>query len=355
MTTFFAHYRQADSYRTQTSKLDQEYDDGRFKREELEYRLGDKDRLYLSKRLTYEVYQEQCEKMIKHPDQYVESKLSIEKFQQEIKQFEKELPKLQFIIDTIKARLNYFEQRKEEIEQMKRHLKQLDSEVQTALENKILKENELNRVERCLHLMKQIHRFRSSNDLVQKIYYDIPVKSKNNKKDQNGNIVEEDELSKALRLISQSIGRDWNRLYWQLPFYPCRGNEEKSNDIKHIDHKYHRGDVYHHQAIDCLTKWRRYHTRAKMDDILIALAKIRRYDLVQVIQKRILKQKRQLDYDVEDIDPRKKEIEDLNKKLNKLFEKIKNGQIQTHETYVYSSLGCGTVDPVRKYHGLSTH
>ncbi|CAF4534616.1 unnamed protein product, partial [Didymodactylos carnosus] len=145
----------ADSYRTQTSKLDQEYDDGRFKREELEYRLGDKDRLYLSKRLTYEVYQEQCEKMIKHPDQYVESKLSIEKFQQEIKQFEKELPKLQQVINTIKSRLNHFEEQKQVIEQMRIHLKELDAEVQLALEDKILKENEFTRIEKSLHLMKQ--------------------------------------------------------------------------------------------------------------------------------------------------------------------------------------------------------
>ncbi|CAF1615559.1 unnamed protein product, partial [Didymodactylos carnosus] len=163
------------------------------------------------------------------------------------------------------------------------------------------------------------------------------------------------DVSKALRLVSKHIGRDWNRLYWQLPFYPPRGNEEKSNDIKHIDHKYHRGDVFHDQAIDCLTKWRRYHTRSKVEDIVTALSKIRRYDLVQLIDKRILKPRRQVYDDVEEIDPRKKEIDDLNKKLNKLFDKIKTGQIQTYETYVYSSIGLDKVNPVRKFHGLSSH
>jgi hypothetical protein len=47
-----------------------------------------------------------------------------------------------------------------------------------------------------------------------------------------------------MRLASKYIGRDWSRLYWQLPFYPARGNEEISKDINQIDDKYHRGDVY---------------------------------------------------------------------------------------------------------------
>jgi hypothetical protein len=54
-----------------------------------------------------------------------------------------------------------------------------------------------------------------------------------------------DDLAKAMRLIAKYIGRDWNRLYWQLPYYPSRGKEEVSRDINHIDDKYHRGDVFH--------------------------------------------------------------------------------------------------------------
>lgn len=53
-----------------------------------------------------------------------------------------------------------------------------------------------------------------------------------------------DDLSRAFRIISKSIGRDWTRLYWHLSFYPIRGQEELSKDIKNIDEKYQRGDVY---------------------------------------------------------------------------------------------------------------
>lgn len=48
-----------------------------------------------------------------------------------------------------------------------------------------------------------------------------------------------------MRLTAKHIGRDWNRLYRQLPFYPTRGREEISKDIMHIDDKYHRGDVFY--------------------------------------------------------------------------------------------------------------
>jgi hypothetical protein len=53
-----------------------------------------------------------------------------------------------------------------------------------------------------------------------------------------------DDLSRAIRIISKSIGRDWNRLYWQLPFHPTRGQEELSKDIQHINEKYQRGHVF---------------------------------------------------------------------------------------------------------------
>ena len=39
----------------------------------------------------------------------------------------------------------------------------------------------------------------------------------------------------------------------------------------------------------------------------------------------------------EETDPRKKEIEDLNQKLNKLFDKLRSEAIVTCDTYVYST------------------
>lgn len=96
-----------------------------------------------------------------------------------------------------------------------------------------------------------------------------------------------------------------------------------------------------------MNKWRRFHTRAKVDDLIHGLQQIRRFDIIQLIERRILKPKRLLNVDQEEIDPRKKEIEDLNRKLNRLFDKIRTGAITTHDTYVYSTIGLDPLRPVR--------
>lgn len=107
--------------------------------------------------------------------------------------------------------------------------------------------------------------------------------------------------------------------------------------------------------MEALSKWRRFHTRAKLNDLLQALKTIRRFDVVQMIERRILKTKQLTTEVVEEIDPRKKEIEDLNRKLNRLFDKIRTGVITTHDTYVYSTIGLDPLKPVRKHRPLVVH
>jgi Fe-S cluster assembly ATPase SufC len=104
-----------------------------------------------------------------------------------------------------------------------------------------------------------------------------------------------------------------------------------------------------------LNKWRRFHTRAKIDDLIHALRNIRRFDIIQLIERRVLKPKISLDDDHEEVDQRKKEIEDLNRKLNRLFDKIRTGVIITHDTYVYSTIGLDPLKPVRKHRPLVMH
>ncbi|CAF0991246.1 unnamed protein product [Rotaria sp. Silwood1] len=342
----------AESFRTQLNKTEQENEINTKKLEELEERLDSKERDYLSKRLTYEVYEDQLKKMLKEVEDQndsIDNHLSIERFQQEVKQFSKELPKLKTQMDALHGRIEFLKQRKQELITMRAEYKKLKHAVQLALEDKILKENEFNRVTNCRQVIRKIYRCRSTDDLPQKIFYALPVKSKLSGEDDN------DDLSKAIRLISKYIGRDWSRLYWQLPFYPLRGKEEVSKDINYIDDKYHRGDVFRDQATDALNKWRRFHTRAKLDDLIHALQNINRFDVIQIIDRHILKPKRLLNEEHEEIDPRKKEIEDLNRKLNRLFEKIHTGVITTHDTYVYSTIGLDPLQPVRKHRPLVMH
>ncbi|CAF1240182.1 unnamed protein product [Adineta steineri] len=341
-----------DAFQLQLNKTEQENDINTKKLEELEERLDVKEREYLSKRLTCEVYEDQLKKMLQQAEESndgVDNRLSIERFQQEIKQFSRELPKLKSQMETVKGRIDFFKQRKQELATMRTENKRLQQEVQAALEEKILKENEFNRVISCRDIMRNIFRCRSTNDLPQKIFYSLPLRSKRVGETNN------DDLAKAMRLASNNIGRDWTRLYWELPFYPARGQEEISKDIEYIDDKYHRGDVFQAQATDALNKWRRLHTRAVLDDLVQALRKARRLDIVHTIERRILKPKHSITDIHEDIDPRKKEIDDLNRKLNHLFDKIKSGSIVTHETYAYSTIGIAPLRPVRRHRPLVKH
>ncbi len=104
-----------------------------------------------------------------------------------------------------------------------------------------------------------------------------------------------------------------------------------------------------------MNKWRRFHTRAKLDDLIQSLRSIRRFDIIQIIERRVIKPKQSVNEEHEEIDPRKKEIEDLNRKLNRLFEKIRTGVITTHDTYVYSTIGLDPLKPVRKHRPLVMH
>ena len=76
--------------------------------------------------------------------------------------------------------------------------------------------------------------------------------------------------------------------------------------------------------MDALNKWRRVHTRAKIDDLIYGLEQIRRFDIVQSIEDNVIKPTRMLNIDQEEINIEKKEIEELNEKLIRFFDKIRN-------------------------------
>jgi CTP:phosphocholine cytidylyltransferase-like protein len=115
------------------------------------------------------------------------NQLSIERFQLEIKQFSKELPKLKSQMDALQGRIEFFKQRKQELITMREEYKKLEHEVQLALEEKILKENEFHRVVNCRETMRNIYKCRSSNDLAQKIFYALPMKVKHAGEKNEGN------------------------------------------------------------------------------------------------------------------------------------------------------------------------
>jgi len=180
----------AESHHFQLNKLEQENEINEKKNEEFETRLHLKEREYVSKRLTYEVYEEQLNKLLKQSDETennIDNHLIIERFQQDLKQFSKELIKLKSQSDAIQTRLHYFQQRKQELNEMRNENKKLDQEIKIALEDKILKENYFNRIKNCRDIIRNIYKCRTTNDLPQKIFYDLPVKIKDNEEGEKQN------------------------------------------------------------------------------------------------------------------------------------------------------------------------
>ena len=175
-------------------KAEQENEINQKKFDELEDRMNNKEREYLSKRLTNEVYEDQLKKMLEEAEQNLDgfdNHLSIERFQQEIRQFHKDLPKLKSQIDAIQTRMNFFKAKKQELIEMRTELKRLEHECQLAFEEKLLKENEFQRVAHAREILRTINKCRSANDLPVKIFYSLPIHPKNSPEHENGKKTEQ--------------------------------------------------------------------------------------------------------------------------------------------------------------------
>lgn len=80
-----------------------------------------------------------------------------------------------------------------------------------------------------------------------------------------------------------------------------------------------------------LLKWDRFHSRAKIEDLKLALESIGRNDIVKEIERNLNKENESKGRDAKkssdlEQDSRKREVEILHQRLVKYLEKIKNGQ-----------------------------
>lgn len=91
-------------------------------------------------------------------------------------------------------------------------------------------------------------------------------------------------MTKSIGVVCREIDQDWMLLYRNLPFHPKRGSETIEKDIASVNVESARGPK-EGRAMEALTRWRRHHTRAKLDDLLHALKKIKRPDIVAEIDR----------------------------------------------------------------------
>ena len=95
-----------------------------------------------------------------------------------------------------------------------------------------------------------------------------------------------DIFDKACAIVANHINKDWPRLYRVLPFHPPRGLSTIDKDIYDLTTRESRGGKQHlaRMAID---RWRRNHTRAKVDDLAVALGVIQRSDVVEHMNAKV--------------------------------------------------------------------
>jgi hypothetical protein len=185
------------SRRFQLNKLEQEKEIKERKHQEFETCFHLKEREYSSKYLTYEVYVRDFHKLLRQSDDVKTHPLLIKRFQNDIKQFSEELPKLKSQVNTVQGRVDYFQQRKQQLIEMHNDNKKLDHVIQLALEERIRKENHFNRVAKCRDILRNIYKCRKSNDLIKKIFYDLPIRTKLNGKNENGKSEEKNCMIKT--------------------------------------------------------------------------------------------------------------------------------------------------------------
>ena len=101
-----------------------------------------------------------------------------------------------------------------------------------------------------------------------------------------------DDLEAAIRVTSQEIEHDWPKLYRMLPFKPPRGRANIEIDICDIIKEQYRSNAQVH-ANEALTRWRRLHSYATLDELKHTLVAMNKSDVVQRIEHYLSSQQEQ--------------------------------------------------------------
>ena len=90
-------------------------------------------------------------------------------------------------------------------------------------------------------------------------------------------------LDKACERVIRHIDEDWMQLYRNLPFFPKRGAHVIESDIASIATEGARGPKADVIRV-ALNRWRRHHTRARVDDLKQGLKAIKRSDILKEVE-----------------------------------------------------------------------
>ncbi|CAG2251976.1 unnamed protein product [Mytilus edulis] len=206
----------------------------------------------------------------------------------ELESLKTKQPGLERKADDIKRKLEFLRFRRELKHKREEQLKEITADYTAADKELRKREKENERLQNAVLKLREIHRYKTSPEVLKKLFYNMPLSHSKNKKGKRKGTL--DKLEKACRVVAQSIEKEWVPLYRMLPFHPPRGEENLRVDIDDIITNFMR-ENQEVQAKQALLRWRRVHTRATLEDLTNTLMYMKRRDIVEKIGEEIAKKK----------------------------------------------------------------
>lgn len=296
----------------------------------------------------------------------LECRAMLERLQADLVKLELEIPKLNATIDknTFKNKQMIMEEKYKHYDALRAAFVNMENQLNYLYEEKKVKQNELDILENCHLKLKTIIMYKESSETLNKIFFDLPLPATKFALTDNKAIellkmnieLDDEELKKkiviskddqfviAINFVANLLENDWIKYYYVLPFYPERGAHNIKKDVDDVFLKFKRGDVVKEQAFYALQKWKRFHSRAKLEDLREGLKAINRVDILNQLNAHLKKLRepkvkeadktKKSTAEIEDL--KKRDVEMLHEKLTKYLERVKNSQAlsdQHHHHY----------------------
>lgn len=210
--------------------------------------------------------------------------ITLDNLNEEIRFLKDKLPGIRRQLATAKHRREWMCEKHLQVEKAETEIVQLQSDVREAENTKKQREAEFETIDNTLDLARKLLLLKNSSDSVEKIFYGIPITARNTRmKLPNISNGTEGALDKACQKVIRHIDQDWMQLYRNLPFFPKRGAHTIESDISSIAAEGARGPKQDVIQV-ALNRWRRHHTRARVDDLKQGLKAIKRSDVLKEVE-----------------------------------------------------------------------
>jgi hypothetical protein len=190
------------------------------------------------------------------------------------------LPVAEQSLVAVRQKLSQLTEKRDQLKVESKRLKNLEIQRDDIAYKMAQQEVERDACALALETARRILLCKRSPDAVKKIFYDRPPHLSNAHRlpGVHSSDGQADDFDHTCRIVANRIDRDWPALYRALPFHPPRGTTTVDRDVADIDNARDPPAV---SADRALTRWRRHHTRACVEDLAAALRRIGRDDVLR--------------------------------------------------------------------------